>query len=224
MKLVPDTAAAMPEVSPDGRTWRIRIRPGIYFTDDPAFKGRRRELVADDYVFAWKRVLDPRVRSTELHIFDGRFVGAEEVLAKARESGKFDYDAPIEGLQSVDRYTLKLELNCADSELLSNLTTPASAEVVPMALARRGAESMKRPRRNHSAKFKAAVALAAIRGEKTLVELAEQYKVHANQIGQWRLELLQRAAEVFATAAEKRDAGPDLKSLHAKIGQQGRRT
>ena len=78
---------------------------------------------------------------------------------------------------------------------------------------------MKRPRRNHSAKFKATVALAAIRGEKTLVELSEQYKVHPNQIGQWRAELLERAGEVFATAAEKHDAGPDIKSLHAKIGQ-----
>ena len=78
---------------------------------------------------------------------------------------------------------------------------------------------MKRPRRNHSAKFKATVALAAIRGEKTLVELSEQYRVHPNQIGQWRAELLERATEVFATAAEKRDAGPDIKTLHAKIGQ-----
>jgi transposase len=78
---------------------------------------------------------------------------------------------------------------------------------------------MKRPRRNHSATFKAKVALAAIKGDKTLVELSEQFKVHPNQIGQWRLELLERAAEVFATAAEKRDAGPDLKTLHAKIGQ-----
>ncbi len=78
---------------------------------------------------------------------------------------------------------------------------------------------MKRPRRNHSAKFKATVALAAVRGEKTMVELSEQYKVHPNQIAQWRGELLERAAEVFATAAEKRDAGPDVKTLHAKIGQ-----
>jgi transposase len=78
---------------------------------------------------------------------------------------------------------------------------------------------MKRPRRNHSAKFKATVALAAIRGEKTLVELSEQYKVHPNQIGQWRLELQERASEVFATASEKRESGPDVKTLHAKIGQ-----
>jgi transposase len=77
---------------------------------------------------------------------------------------------------------------------------------------------MKRPRRNHSATFKAKVALAAIKGDKTLVELSEQFKVHPNQIGQWRAELLERAAEVFATAAEK-EAGPDLKTLHAKIGQ-----
>lgn len=78
---------------------------------------------------------------------------------------------------------------------------------------------MKRSRRNHSATFKAKVAVAAIKGDRTLVELSEQFKVHANQIGQWRAELLERAAEVFATAAEKREAGPDLKTLHAKIGQ-----
>ena len=129
MKLVPNTAVALPEISPDGKTWTIRIKPGIYFADDPAFKGRRRELVAEDYVFAWKRVLDPRVRSTEFHVFDARFVGSESVLAKARESGKLDYDAPIEGLKAIDRYTLQLKLNFADTELLSNLTIPASAAV-----------------------------------------------------------------------------------------------
>ena len=78
---------------------------------------------------------------------------------------------------------------------------------------------MKRSRRNHSPTFKAKVALAAIRGDKTLIELAEQFKVHPNQIGQWRAELLDRAGEVFATPADKRDAGPDIKTLHAKIGQ-----
>jgi ABC-type transport system substrate-binding protein len=129
MKLVPNTAAALPEISPDGKTWTIRIKPGIYFADDPVFKGRKRELIAQDYVFAWKRVLDPRVRSTEFHVFDGRFVGSESVLAKARESGKLDYDAPIEGLQAIDRYTLRLKLNFADTELLSTLTIPASAAV-----------------------------------------------------------------------------------------------
>ena len=78
---------------------------------------------------------------------------------------------------------------------------------------------MKRSRRNHSAVFKAKVAVAAIKVDRTLVELSEQFRVHPNQIGQWRAELLERAAEVFATAAEKREAGPDLKTLDAKIGQ-----
>jgi len=83
----------------------------------------------------------------------------------------------------------------------------------------KGAESMKRPRRNHSAAFKAKVALAAIKGDHTVVQLAERFDVHPNQITQWKTELLQRAAEVFATAAEKREHGPDVKTLHAKIGQ-----
>jgi len=83
----------------------------------------------------------------------------------------------------------------------------------------KGAESMRRPRRNHSAVFKAKVAVAAVRGDQTLAQMAQRFDVHPNQITQWKTELLQRAAEVFATAAEKREHGPDVKTLHAKIGQ-----
>jgi transposase len=79
---------------------------------------------------------------------------------------------------------------------------------------------MKRPRRNHSAAFKAKVALTAIKGEHTLAQLAERFDVHPSQITQWKDELLQRAVEVFASAADKREPAPDLKALHAKIGQQ----
>jgi ABC-type transport system substrate-binding protein len=128
-KLVPNTAVGMPEISADGKTWTIRIKPGIYFADDPVFKGRRRELAAADYVYAWKRVLDPRMRSNFLQIFDGRFVGADAVVSSAKETGKFDYDAPMEGLQALDRHTIRIKLNFADYELLSNLTIAASAAV-----------------------------------------------------------------------------------------------
>jgi len=128
-KLVPNTAVGMPEISPDGRTWTIRIRTGIYFADDPAFKGQRRELTAADYVYAMKRVLDPRMRSNSLQALDGRFVGAEAVVAKAKEAGKFDYVAAMEGLQAIDRHTIQFKLNFADYELLSNLSTVATAAV-----------------------------------------------------------------------------------------------
>ena len=129
MKLVPNTAVALPEITPDGKTWTIRIKPGIFFADDPAFKGKKRELTAHDYVFAWKRILDPRMRSNQFQIFDGRFVGAQSVQANAKETGKLDYDAPIEGLQAIDRYTIRLKLVFPDTELLANLTISAAGAV-----------------------------------------------------------------------------------------------
>ena len=79
---------------------------------------------------------------------------------------------------------------------------------------------MKRMRRKLSAVFKAKVALAAVKGDKTLAELAEQFEVHANQITQWKSQLQERASDVFAMAAERGEsAGPNVKELHAKIGQ-----
>ena len=79
---------------------------------------------------------------------------------------------------------------------------------------------MKRKRRNHSASFKAKVALAAIRGDKTLVELSEQFDVHQNQIQEWRRKLLDQANQVFENGGSTRsDSEQEVKDLHAKIGQ-----
>jgi transposase len=79
----------------------------------------------------------------------------------------------------------------------------------------------RRPRRNHTAAFKAKVALAAIKGENTLSELAQQFDVHANQITQWKSQLLEGAVGVFGgeTKAEAATATVDVKTLHAKIGE-----
>jgi len=77
----------------------------------------------------------------------------------------------------------------------------------------------RRPRRTHSAAFKAKVALAAVRGDKTLVELAQQHDVHPNQITDWKTQLLARAADVFG-GDQAAQPSVDLSGLHAKIGQQ----
>ena len=85
----------------------------------------------------------------------------------------------------------------------------------------RGEQISRRPRRNHTAAFKAKVALAALKGDKTLSELAEKFDVHANQITQWKGQLLEGAAGVFGgeSKAGPAEAAVDLKSLHGKIGQ-----
>lgn len=81
---------------------------------------------------------------------------------------------------------------------------------------------MRRPRRNHTAKFKSKVALATLKGEETLVELSQRFDVHSNQITQWKKQLLARCEDVFTGAGDrgKELSSEELKALHAKIGQQ----
>jgi ABC-type transport system substrate-binding protein len=128
-RIEPNTAVALPQPSADGKEWTIKVRPGIYFTDDPAFKGRKRELTAADYAYSWKRIVDPRTRSPHLELFDGKVVGMDALVAKARATGRFDYDAPVEGLQVVDRYTLRIKLNHPWFDIATNLTESGTAAV-----------------------------------------------------------------------------------------------
>jgi ABC-type transport system substrate-binding protein len=107
-KVSPNTAAAMPEVSADGKVWTIRIKPGIYFAEDPVFKGKRRELTAQDYVYSLKRHWDPKNKSQQLYLVDGRVVGMDAVRKAALGGGKFDYDREVEGLKVIDRYTYRV--------------------------------------------------------------------------------------------------------------------
>ena len=109
-KLRPKTLVAMPEVSADGLTYTLRVKPGIYFADDPVFNGKKRELTAHDYVYSFKRLLDPKVRASQLGEIEGWVAGTEEALAKARKANKLDYDAPVEGMKALDRYTFQIKL------------------------------------------------------------------------------------------------------------------
>lgn len=77
----------------------------------------------------------------------------------------------------------------------------------------------RRPRRNHTAAFKAKVALEAAKEEQTLTELAQRFDLHPNQITQWKNQLLDRATEVFTKPSKQEDPPIDVKTLHAKIGQ-----
>ncbi|HSI56914.1 MAG TPA: ABC transporter substrate-binding protein [Ideonella sp.] len=111
--LKPQTTSALPEVSADFRSFTFRIRPGIYFADDPAFKGQKRELVAQDYVYAIKRHYDPRLKSPNLAQFENaQITGLSELRRRVlKDKSPFPYDEEVEGLRAPDRYTLQIKLD-----------------------------------------------------------------------------------------------------------------
>ena len=113
-KIVPLTAEAMPEVSDGGRTYVFRLRRGIFFTPDPAFKGQRRELTAEDYVYTFKRFADPKNRSPWAFMLEGHIEGLDEQIEAAKKTGKFDYQATIPGMIALDKYTLRFKLKAVD--------------------------------------------------------------------------------------------------------------
>jgi ABC-type transport system substrate-binding protein len=110
--LMPVTATAPPEISDGGKTWRINLRPGIHFTDNPAFHGKARELIADDYIYSMKRRLDPNLSRGGDTVMTDLIIGARAAVDAAKRPGsKFDYDRPIEGLRALGRYALQIKLN-----------------------------------------------------------------------------------------------------------------
>ncbi len=127
-RMRPATAAGMPEISADFKTFTIRIKPGIYFADDPAFKGVKRELVAEDYVYSLKRHYDPRWKSGNLYILEGAgILGLSELRKKLlAEKKPFDYDTPVEGLKALDRYTFQIKLADASPRFLYSFFTDGS--------------------------------------------------------------------------------------------------
>jgi ABC-type transport system substrate-binding protein len=138
VKVRPLTADGMPTHSADYRTWTVKVKPGIYFASDPAFKGQRRELVAQDYVYSYMRYADPVVKSpawTWMETF--KFLGLSERRKQALDSKKpFDYDTPLPGIKALDRYTIQFTMEEPSPRFItgaltgSDLTGAVAREVV----------------------------------------------------------------------------------------------
>ncbi len=120
-KVVPMVAETMPEVTDNGKTYLFKLRRGIYFTPDPAFKGQKRELTAEDFVYTFKRHADPVNRSPWFFMVEGKIEGLDELTEAAKKTGKFNYNAVVPGAVALDKYTLRFKLKQPDFLFLYTL-------------------------------------------------------------------------------------------------------
>jgi oligopeptide transport system substrate-binding protein len=117
------------EASKDGKVFVLRVKPGIYFTPDAAFNGKPRELVAADYVYSIKRLIDPKIASPNYYLIENKLLGENAARKDAEKSGRFDYDGEIAGVRAIDRYTFRIELTKPDFEFVYNFTTVQFAAI-----------------------------------------------------------------------------------------------
>jgi ABC-type transport system substrate-binding protein len=130
-RIRPNLAEAMPEVSPDFRTFTFRLKRGVYFADDPAFGGKKREVTAADFVYSYKRYYDPRNKSPRYSsLAEEGVLGLEELRKKAEAGGKFDYDSEAQGLKALDRYTVQVKTAETRPRFILNLADVATLGIV----------------------------------------------------------------------------------------------
>lgn len=144
-KLTPRTTEALPEVADGGRVYSFRIRKGIHFTDDPSFNGKKRELTANDYAYSIKRLMDPKIHSPYRWLVEGKIEGLDALSKAADKSGRFDYDAPVAGLTTPDRYTLKIALTAPDYNFAYILAMPTLGAVAREVIEHYGEDSNAHP-------------------------------------------------------------------------------
>jgi ABC-type transport system substrate-binding protein len=171
VKLIPGIADGMPEIADSGATYTFRIKKGVYFADDPAFKGKKRELTAQDFAYSIRRFYDPALRSPNLYFFEGKIIGADEVMQQARKRGKYDYDAPIAGLEALDRYTLRIRLKQPDYNFQYVMAMPLA-----MGMAREVVEFYGDDARSHPVGTGAYILKEWRRSSKIVLEASPSYR------------------------------------------------
>jgi ABC-type transport system substrate-binding protein len=137
-QLVPCLAAAMPEVSDDNLTYTIKLRDDVYFFDDPCFPdGKGRKVVANDFIYAWKRIANIKYLSKNWWMFDSRIVGLDEFrdyTKTVKNKNDVDYNRPVEGLKALDDFTLQIKLKKPWPQIIYMLahlpTAPMAKEAV----------------------------------------------------------------------------------------------
>ncbi|MEK6706420.1 MAG: ABC transporter substrate-binding protein [Candidatus Poribacteria bacterium] len=146
--LIPNIAESMPDISKDGKTLIFRLKKGVLFQDDPCFKatgGKGREMLADDVVYSFKRLADPKLVSSGWWIFDGKIVGLNEWREAASKSGAADYSKEVEGLKAIDRYTIQIKLIQRSSQFIYALAMSFTFVVPREAVEQYGKEFINHP-------------------------------------------------------------------------------
>ena len=143
-KLAP-RAADLPVMSEAGKVYTFKIRPGILFADDVAFKGKPRELVAEDYIYSIKRLADLKLHSPWRYLVEGKILGISAAIKASEKSGKFDYSTKIAGLEAIDKHTLRITLEAPDFNYPYILAMPTFGAVAREVVEHYGADIMAHP-------------------------------------------------------------------------------
>jgi ABC-type transport system substrate-binding protein len=129
LEVEPLLAEAMPEISKDGLTYTIKLKKGVYFQADESFSnGKGKEVKAEDFIYSWKRLADPKNKGQGWWMLDGKIKGLNE-WRELRKQGKADYKTPVEGLKALDPYTLQIKLNQRSYQFLHVLAAPPTVVV-----------------------------------------------------------------------------------------------
>jgi ABC-type transport system substrate-binding protein len=126
-QMVPNVAESLGEISSDFKTFTVKVKKGIYFAEHPAFGGKKRELTAEDFVYSLKRHYDPKLKSYAINTLQSNnILGLNELRTAAiKNKTPFPYDTPVEGVKSLDRYTIQFKTRDPVPRFLESFSDPS---------------------------------------------------------------------------------------------------